>query len=78
MKYKSMGDDLEVGDIVEEIEPPNSRIVHYRVMGIEYDDRGRPTFDVEEIDSEDKLSNSLLWTIVAAVVAGLITLYLLH
>lgn len=75
---KSMGDDLKIGDVVEE---PNSRNpegppLRYLVTGLEFDEEGRPIFEVEEIDPKDSSPRSLLWAVVSAVVTGLVT-YLL-
>ena len=75
---KSMGDDLKIGDVVEE---PNARHpdkppLRYVVTGLEFDEGGRPIFEVEEIDPVDNSPRSLLWAVVSAVVTGLVT-YLL-
>ncbi|MEE8551581.1 MAG: hypothetical protein V3T08_10050 [Gemmatimonadota bacterium] len=72
---KSMGDDLKVGDVVEE---PNARgsdlpPLRYVVTGMEHDEEGRPTFEIEEIDPGDSSPRSTLWAIASAVLTGLVT-----
>jgi len=70
---KSMGDDLKLGDIVEERDPNNpDKLLRYMVIDV------TDTETVLEIDPTGGPPWSVLWAIASAMLVGLITLYILH
>lgn len=76
---KTFNDDLDIGDEIVDI--PNSKNpdkpIRYRVLGIEYDEAGRPVIEVERIDPENAPPRLAPWAIGSAVVAAILTYLLL-
>lgn len=66
---KKMTDDLEIGDVVEEL----SR--QYLVTGRDHEE-GRDVFLVEEIDPKGS-PRSFIWMLVSAVITGFVVVYFL-
>ena len=64
---KKMTDDLQIGDVVEELDR------RYLVTGRDHEE-GRDVFLVEEIDPKGS-PRSFIWAVVSAVITGLVVYF---